>query len=88
MDCERIMKVLQAMASDIRELIWIDAALNNGGGVELTLYDNQESEMRRIQVNGEILQDNLLKELRENREEALTISMDELNSLIKEDEKV
>ena len=88
MDHGRLMDDLYRALGIADDLRWIDAALEDGRKIELKIYDGQRIETRRIAIAGEVLQDAILKMVRDNKNEELKLYMDELNSLIKEDEKV
>lgn len=84
MDYERILNICQVIEASIEDLAMIDNVLEQGSYIEMRLYDRDNTETRRVPVTGEVIQDELLGVLQQNRKEALLISLDELNSLIKE----
>lgn len=71
-----------------RDITWIDAALEDGRDVKLVIYDDQHIGSRVITIAGEVLQDAVLKMVKDNEKDELKLYLDELNSLIKEDKKI
>ena len=88
MDYERILNICQVIEASIEDLAMIDNVLEHGSYIEMKLTDRDNFKCRRVPVTGEVLQDELLRVLQQNRKEALLISLDELDSLIKEGKKV
>lgn len=84
MDFERVLNICQVIQNDVKDLAMINETMEHGSNVEMKLYDKNNIRTRRVPIVGEVLQDELLITLRENRKESLLISLDELNSLIKE----
>lgn len=84
MDHSRIRDVLSRMDDATINIAWIDAALEEGRKVELMIYNSYSADPRAITIAGEVLQDEILKMVRDNENEELKLYMDELNSLIKE----
>lgn len=84
MDHSRISDDLSRMYDAAINIAWIDAALEEGRKVELRIYGEYLVDPRSITVAGEVLQDAILKMVRDNENEKLKLYMDELNSLIKE----
>lgn len=84
MDYERILNICQVIQNDVKDLAMINETMEHGSNVEMKLYDKNNIRTRRVPIVGEVLQDELLITLRENRKGSLLISLDELNSLIKE----
>lgn len=84
MDYERILNICQVIEASTEDLAMIDNVLEHGNYIEMRLNDRDNTGGRRVPIVGEVLQDELLGVLQQNRKEALLISLDELNSLIKE----
>lgn len=85
-----IIATLDRIGKLVRDIGWIDAALEEGRKVELIIYGEYENleDPRSITIAGEVLQDAVLKMVKDNEKDEIKLYLDELNSLIKEDKTV